>query len=191
MAPSPTYLLPSLVCGSCPCHVRQAVAFGGQRPGLTYGRRHTWLRQRCASTSTNCIRPHSPRLSSTTTTHCVAGSMLCVTISRACVRSSAMCAMHPALRPSVSPSCVEVLARHPRITTTRWQVANAFALHLHHRQDADVLAAPRLYPRRAVTSPSAWRPTLLRAPDSRPSPPYLLVAPHGAADALFHRASWG
>src|SRR5260221_14554661 len=29
----------------------------------------------------------------------------------------------------VSPSCIEVLARHPHIIATCWQVANAFAHH--------------------------------------------------------------
>ena len=39
-----------------------------------------------------------------------------------------------------------------------------------------------------LTSPSAWRPTL-RAPASRSPPPYSLVVPHGAANALVRRAS--
>jgi len=72
---------------------------------------------------------------------------------------------------------------------------------LHHRQDAEVLAVPRLHPRRAVTSPSAWRPTLRAlAPRSPPCtrswhlmglPTPSFVAPHKAPDALARRAASG
>src|SRR5260221_14681927 len=61
---------------------------------------------------------------------------------------------------------------------------------LCHRQDADVLTAPRLHPRREVTSPSAWRPTP-RAPAARTPPPYPPIPPHGAGDTLVRITSSG
>ena len=69
----------------------------------------------------------------------------------------------------VSPSCVEVLARHPCI--------HALAGCQHHRprllcywQNTDVNAGPHLHPQRAVTSPS---PRGRRPPDASHAPNHL------------------
>ena len=85
------------------------------------GRCCTQLHQYCTPTSAICISHHSPRLRSTTTSHCIAGSMLCVTMT--------MRAIHPALRLS---ACRQAASRFSHTITTssprvhRWQLANPF-----------------------------------------------------------------
>jgi len=106
--------LPAPICGAVlqVVHACRSFDLGGQRPGSMYGRRRNWLHQLCASTSATCFRPHSPRLCSTMTTHCAAGSTLCVTISRTRMRSSTMHAMHPASQQLTTTVCVSISKTH-------------------------------------------------------------------------------